>query len=337
LARTRPGPEPRIHLSKWHRDEERTDVTIHDVNPQQQQAELFFEQLFHQLAAEERIDVRSKLPGEGQPMRRAFYADRKLAVRNAIMLGRREEVYVGAAPRRGEDGTKAGVSRVLAIWADLDAKGGHTRESRTEQLMKLPLQPSIMVWTGGGWHAYFLLEKPADSPEELQRAELVMRRIAAGLDGDPVHDRSRILRVPGTYNWKYGEPRPVGMERFDPDLRYGLDEVEEMAGALLGDAGVGDDVQDGGTVSQDVLRAPIRDGGRNVALASVAGSLRNRGLDAETICSVLLEVNRLRCEPPLAEAEVIGIGRSIGRYPPGSPRYRKSSAIRVYANRKVNS
>jgi Primase C terminal 1 (PriCT-1) len=335
LARTRPGPEPRIHLSKWHRDEERTDVTIHDVNLQQQQAELFFEQLFHQLAAKERIEVRHKLPGKGHPMRRNFYADSKEAARNAILLGRREEVYVGAAPRRGEDGTKAGVSRLLAIWADLDAKGGHTQESRTEQLLELPLQPSIMVWTGGGWHAYFLLEKPADGPEELQRAELIMRRLAAGLRSDPVHDRSRILRVPGTYNWKYGEPRPVIMERFDPDLRYRLEKLEEIAGALAGD--VFDDVDKADTVSRDVLRGPIRDGRRNVTLASVAGSLRDRGLDAETICIVLLEVNQRRCEPPLAEAEVVGIGRSIGRYPPGSPRYRKSSAIRVYTNRKASS
>jgi Primase C terminal 1 (PriCT-1) len=251
------------------------------------------------------------------------------------LLGRREEVYVGAAPRRGEDGTKAGVSRLLAIWADLDAKGGHTQESRTEQLLELPLQPSIMVWTGGGWHAYFLLEKPADGPEELQRAELIMRRLAAGLRSDPVHDRSRILRVPGTYNWKYGEPRPVVMERFDPDLRYGLEKLEEIAGALAGD--VFDDVDKADTVSRDVLRGPIRYGRRNVTLASVAGSLRDRGLDAETICIVLLEVNQRRCEPPLAEAEVVGIGRSIGRYPPGSPRYRKSSAIRVYTNRKASS
>jgi hypothetical protein len=273
-------------------------------------------------------------------MRKAFYADLKVAARNAIMLGRREEVYVGAAPRRGEDGTKAGVSRVLAIWADLDARGSHTRESRTEQLMKLLLQPSIMVWTGGGWHAYFLLEKPADGPEELQRAELIMRRLAAGLRSDLVHDRSRILRVPETYNWKYGKPRPVVMERFDVDLRYGLEELEEMAQALPGDvvdAGVGDDVHDSGTVSRDVLSGPIRDGQRNVTLASVAGSLRNRGLDAETICSVLLEVNQRRCQPPLAETEVVDIGRSICRYPPGSPRYKRSSAIRVYTNRKVSS
>ena len=103
-------------------------MTIHDVNLQQQHAELFFELLFHQLAAKERVEVRHKLPGEGQPMRRAFYADPKVAARNAILLGRREEVYVGAAPRRGEEGTKAGVSRLLAIWADLDAKGSHTRE-----------------------------------------------------------------------------------------------------------------------------------------------------------------------------------------------------------------
>jgi hypothetical protein len=314
-------------------------VTIHDVNPQLQQAELFFHQLFQQLAAKERIEVRTKLPGDGQPMRRTFYADPKVAARNAIMLGRREEVYVGAAPRRGEVGTKAGVSRVLAIWADLDSKGSHTRESRTEQLLDLPHHPSIMVWTGGGWHSYFLLEKPADRPEELQRAELVMRRLAAGLDGDPVHDRSRILRVPGTHNWKYGEPRPIVMERFDPDLRYGLEQLEEMVESLPGNVFeyVGDDVQDGGTVSQDVLGGPIREGGRNVALASVAGSLRDRGLDAETICIVLLEVNQRRCEPPLAEAEVVGIGRSICRYPPGSPRYRKSSAIRVYTNRKASS
>jgi Primase C terminal 1 (PriCT-1) len=312
-------------------------VTIHDVNPQLQQLELFFEQLFHQLAAEERIEVRSKLPGEGHPMRRTFYADSKEAARNAILLGRREEVYVGVAPRLGDDGTKAGVSRLLAIWADLDAKGSHTRESRTEQLMKLPLQPSIMVWTGGGWHSYFLLEKPADGPEELQRAERIMRRLAAGLRSDPVHDRSRILRVQGTYNWKYGEPRPVVMERFDPYLRYGPEQLEEMAEALPGGAGVGDDVRHVGTVSRDVLSGPIREGRRNVTLASVAGCLRSRGLDAETICSVLLEVNRLRCEPPLAQAEVVGIGRSIGRYPSGSPRYRKSSAVRIYTNRKENS
>jgi hypothetical protein len=270
-------------------------------------------------------------------MHRRFYAAPTEAARYAIGLGRDHEVYASAALRLGKDGTKAGVTRLWALWADLDVKDGYTRESRIEQLLELPHHPSILVWTGGGWHSYFLLKKPAEGPKELDRAEYVMRRIAEGLGGDPVHDRSRILRVPGTYNWKYGEPRPVVIEHSHPDLRYGLEELAEMAEALPGDVDFVVNAPYGGTVSRDVLSGPIRDGQRNVTLASVAGSLRSRGLDAETICSVLLGVNQHRCEPPLAETEVVGIGRSIGRYPPGSPRYRRSSAIRVYTNRKVSS
>jgi hypothetical protein len=79
-------------------------------------------------------------------------------------------------------------------------------------------------------------------------------------------------------------------------------------------------------VPREILGGPIRKGGRNVALTSVAGSSRRRGLDAGTICVVLLEVNRLRCEPPLADSEVIGIVQSISRYPAGSVRYIASPA-----------
>jgi hypothetical protein len=125
------------------------------------------------------------------------------------------------------------------------------------------------------------------------------------------------------------------MEHYVLDLRYSLEELEAMTEAFAPE--MGSHAEKDGKVPREVLGGPIREGGRNVALTSVAGSLRDRGLDAETICIVLLEVNQRRCEPPLAEAEVVGIGRSIGRYPPGSPRYRSSSAIRVYTNRKASS
>jgi hypothetical protein len=42
-----------------------------------------------------------------------------------------------------------------------------------------------------------------------------------------------------------------------------------------------------------------------------------------------MEVNRLRCEPPLADFEVIGIVQSISRYPVGSARYIASPTRRV--------
>jgi hypothetical protein len=309
-------------------------LDITSVNPRERIAGMFLEQLSYPLGADERIEIRHKLPGDNKLMRQRFFCDAVQAARYVIELDG-EDVYVGAAPRYGSDGSKAGVRRTNALWTDLDFKDGHTRESRLEQLQELPHHPSILVWTGGGWHPYFLLKKPAEGPEELARAEYVMGRIAEGLQGDPVHDRSRILRVPGTFNSKYGEPRPVVMEHYYPDLRHGLEELGQMAEALP--RKVSDDPDYGGAVQRDVLRGPIREGTRNVALASVAGSLRNRGLDPETICSVLLGVNQHRCEPPLAETEVVDIGRSIGHYPPGRPRYRKSSAVRVYTNRKVSS
>lgn len=288
----------------------------------------FFGSLHHSLAAEERIEVRHKLPGGGGSMRRKFFAATAEAARYATSLVD-EEVYAGVAPRRREDGTKAGIARLWALWADLDLKHGHTRESRTEQLEDLPCRPSMLVWSGGGWHPYWLLEEAAEGPEELDRAELSMRYLAEGLGGDPVHDYSRILRMPGTFNHKYGEPRRAKLERCDSGMRYGLDELERMAEGLPREID-GDDQGHAGKVRRDILAGPIREDGRNVAPTSVAGSLRDRGLDAETMRAVLLEVNRRRCEPPLPEPEVAEIGRSVARYPAGRPRYRRSPARRLY-------
>jgi hypothetical protein len=45
--------------------------------------------------------------------------------------------------------------------------------------------------------------------------------------------------------------------------------------------------------------------------------MRSRGFTREAIEAALLEENRLRCDPPLPNAEVTGIARSISRYPPG--------------------
>jgi hypothetical protein len=281
---------------------------------------------------EERVEIRFRPSGFVGPMRQEFHPSAGAAAYRSAVLAPTHEVYAGVAPRLGEVGTKAGVPRVQAIWADLDAKGGHTREGRLAQLMDLPCQPSMLVWTGGGYHPYWLLLEAAEGPEEMALAETAMRLLAAGLDGDPVHDRSRVLRVAGTLNHKHGEPRPVVLERCEPELRHDLDSLLKMAESLPGSAASGKDGL--GSAPRDVLAGPIRDGGRNVALASVAGSLRDRGLDAGTIGDVLLEVNGRRCAPPLEAEEVLGIVRSVGRYRPGKPRYVRSPVRRLRDNKE---
>jgi Bifunctional DNA primase/polymerase, N-terminal/AAA domain/Primase C terminal 1 (PriCT-1) len=59
---------------------------------------------------------------------------------------------------------------------------------------------------------------------------------------------------------------------------------------------------------------------RNNTLASLAGSMRDRGMGEAEILAALQVANRERCRPPLAEREVAGVARSIAtRYKPKHP------------------
>jgi hypothetical protein len=63
----------------------------------------------------------------------------------------------------------------------------------------------------------------------------------------------------------------------------------------------------------------IPDGTRNNTLASLAGTMRRRGMTPPEIDAALQIVNQDRCTPRLSKAEVSKIARSIGRYAPEFP------------------
>jgi len=60
----------------------------------------------------------------------------------------------------------------------------------------------------------------------------------------------------------------------------------------------------------------VPEGMRNVVLASLGGVLRKQGADEQVINRMLAGFNRAFCEPPLEDAEVASIARSITRYEP---------------------
>jgi Primase C terminal 1 (PriCT-1) len=62
----------------------------------------------------------------------------------------------------------------------------------------------------------------------------------------------------------------------------------------------------------------LAEGHRNAALTSWAGTMRRRGMSQDAIFAALLVENRLRCDPPLDEAEVQRIAESVARYSPAS-------------------
>ncbi|MBI4891573.1 MAG: bifunctional DNA primase/polymerase [Acidobacteria bacterium] len=69
---------------------------------------------------------------------------------------------------------------------------------------------------------------------------------------------------------------------------------------------------------------PIPRGNRNAHLASLAGSMRRRGMAVASILAALLEENSHHCNPPLEDSEVQRIAESVGRYVPAQERTEKS-------------
>jgi len=63
---------------------------------------------------------------------------------------------------------------------------------------------------------------------------------------------------------------------------------------------------------------PIPPGERNSQLMSLAGAMRRRGADLETIRDALVQTNRARCRPPLDVEEVGRVAESAVRYEPSS-------------------
>jgi putative DNA primase/helicase len=60
----------------------------------------------------------------------------------------------------------------------------------------------------------------------------------------------------------------------------------------------------------------VPDGERNATLTSFAGTMQRRGMSSDAIEAALLAENANRCSPPLPDAEVRAIARSISRYAP---------------------
>lgn len=71
----------------------------------------------------------------------------------------------------------------------------------------------------------------------------------------------------------------------------------------------------GGNQNANPLPEKISEGARNSWMASIAGTMRRRGMSRQAIEAALKVENRMRCAPPLEEREVERIAASIDRYP----------------------
>lgn len=138
-------------------------------------------------------------------------------------------VWFGVATRKehlkGQRGGREDCSHLPALFADIDLEGpshkaqGYPpdRHAVDAILSEFP-EPSIMVYTGGGYHAYWVYPTPVPMPRaaiNLSRfgTELQNASVRAGYKLDSVFNVDRVLRLPGTFNRKpaLGEVIPVSI------------------------------------------------------------------------------------------------------------------------------
>lgn len=127
--------------------------------------------------------------------------------------------YFGVLPRIRRGGTVGDIGHGAAVWVDLDTRPEDappglmsseiarlTALEAHRRLSRVPWQPSAVVLTGGGAHAYWILSEP-EPPHVC--ADLT-RRMAAVVGGDmKACDPARILRLPGSLNHKYSPKYPA--------------------------------------------------------------------------------------------------------------------------------
>ena len=123
-------------------------------------------------------------------------------------------------PNKGR-GTKAVTYGTSFLYADIDSKSDAT-------LKKIQgfLKPTILVDSGHGYHVWYKIKGFVEDIDEIEARNAW---ISQRLNGDKCYDAARVLRIPGTLNWKNPEnPLPVKAVEFNADVEYSLDTFDKV-------------------------------------------------------------------------------------------------------------
>lgn len=169
----------------------------------------------------------------------------------AVRLGQFQDIYFPVCPQvkvlsGNERGTLTSVYSMTCLYCDIDCKGGYHKQKNLptfdeawEWLESLPYQPSIIIFSGGGMHCYWLFDKPwiFESKDDRQKAQDMSRLwqqrfikdyAERGWKLDNTSDLTRVLRLPGTMNCKGDTPIPVRILVFEPERKYNIQQLVDM-------------------------------------------------------------------------------------------------------------
>ena len=187
------------------------------------QTETFLKMLFE---PEETFEVRIKqhgMKGAAQTWLTGTKVGMFSETHVPIHEAHKRNVFVGVCPRVASGKTVASHGRVL--WVDL-AEHIDSVDRAREALSKSELpEPTMIVWSGNGVHLYWKLER-AYPPDVLR---LHSKAVHDALPSDATHDPTRVMRVPGTKNFKDPDnPKPCEIIEYHEDRTYPLSEFPKI-------------------------------------------------------------------------------------------------------------
>ena len=193
------------------------------------------------------------------------------------------------------------MTRVVVLDVDQDGikgKDGGTSLAELEA-QHGPLPDTWEVLTpSGGRHLYFRHPGP--------RVPCSASKVGADLD---IRGDGGYVIVPPSRLADRREYRWEGSS--DPSEGAALADIPGWLLALaVGPSTREEPAQDGAAGADN----PIPEGKRNAHLASLAGTMRRRGMTESAILAALMAENAARCVPALSDEDVQKIARSIGRY-----------------------
>jgi len=207
--------------------------------------EYFLEHLFgDDVTPERRIAVFTT------PSRRTrLFADYRQLEQYAVQQSATQNVYFGVGLVQGEPrgrGKLRDIAAIGALWCDIDIRSPcHPKEAlpgsvaeAQSLLPAMPLPPSIVVLSGHGLHAYWLLQEPWVFESDIERREAAA--LAKGWHGkvcqwaaergwalENLGDLTRVLRLPRTINRSVpSEPVEVQIIEFHVQRRYAAEDFE---------------------------------------------------------------------------------------------------------------
>lgn len=145
-------------------------------------------------------------------------ADDKMRAWIEQYQGRWNLYFLVNEPKRAMDRkpAKADMKAMRALHVDVDPEDGKDLEAeRTrilEQIRKSPLRPDVVIDSGGGYQAFWLLKDPIPIADNVAELEAQNKRLEGFFGADHCHNIDRIMRLPGTVNVPDEKKRTKGRE-----------------------------------------------------------------------------------------------------------------------------